>query len=300
MKNNYWAKTIRTFTSVLPVSKNRKGEEGHNWTNNGDPKPGETLHSNKKAHVASAFEVAHDAGLRTGMWATKTKFSLFHESCKVAEAAESQANKMDVFYRQSTAETLTASFLVEMKQRQLNYAFIHFGDTDGAGHSKGWGGEEYNAAMIRIDGCVGQILSLVESTDGLRGTTAIVVTADHGGEGKDHGDATKAIDYTIPFVVWGAGVDQGDLYAMNPTRQDPGTGRPTYAEEKQPVRNGDAGNLGMRLLGLQAIPGSMIGNSLDLKTQKATAAQPAPAPAQGSQPALTMPKPTTQPSKQAA
>ena len=26
MKNNYWAKTIRTFTSVLPVSKNRKGE----------------------------------------------------------------------------------------------------------------------------------------------------------------------------------------------------------------------------------------------------------------------------------
>lgn len=288
------ARTDYDYTITLPnhtcmvTSRRVTGEEGHNWTYNSDPKPGQTLHSNKGSHVASAFEVAHDAGLRTGMWATKTKFSLFRDSCKVAEAAESQADRMDVFVRKDNAVALTADFLQQMKDRPLNYAFVHFGDTDAAGHSKGWGGEEYNAAMIRIDGCIGQILDLVASSDALRGTTTIVMTADHGGEGTDHGDPTKAIDYTIPFVTWGAGVDHGDLYEMNPTRQDPGTGRPTYAEEKQPVRNGDAGNLGMRLLGLKAIPGSMIGNSLDLKTHKAARVP------------QIAPSPTTQPSRQAA
>src|SRR5690242_3909246 len=108
------ARTDYDYTITLPnhtcmvTSRRVMGEEGHNWTNNGDPKPGQTLHSNKGAHVASAFEVAHDAGLRTGMWATKTKFSLFHESCKVAEAAESQADRMDVFIRMNTAVALTA------------------------------------------------------------------------------------------------------------------------------------------------------------------------------------------------
>lgn len=296
------ARTDYDFTITLPnhtcmvTSRRVTGPEGHNWTINTDPKPGQTLHSNKGSHVASAFEVAHDAGLSTGMWATKTKFSLFRDSCKVAEAAESQADRMDIFSRKDNALTLTADFLQQMQQKPLNYAFVHFGDTDAAGHSKGWGGEEYNAAMIRIDGCIGQILDLIASTDSLRGTTAIIMTADHGGEGTDHGDATKPIDYTIPFVTWGAGVDQGDLYTMNPTRQDPGTTRPTYAEPKQPVRNGDAGNLAMRLLGLKAIPGSMIGNTLDLQTQNTTPAQPA----QPAQRIVPAPTPTTQPARQAA
>lgn len=290
------ARTDYDYTNTLPnhtcmvTGRRVKGAEGHNWTDNGDPKPGQTLHTRKGSHVASAFEVAHDSRLRTGMWATKSKFSLYHASCQVEAGAATQVNKMDLFCRLEGAELVTANFIDEMKANPLHYAFIHFGDPDGAGHAQGWGSDAYNAALARVDGCIGRILDLVDSTEALRGKTAVIVTADHGGEGKDHSDAKKAINYTIPFWTWGAGVDQGELYAMNPTRQDPGIGRPTYEEEKQPVRNGDAGNLGMRLLGLPAIPGSMIGEALDLRTRKAEPAAPAG----------NMPAPATRPAREAA
>ena len=78
----------------------------------------------------------------------------------------------------------------------------------------------------------------------------MILSADHGGTGTDHDDETNAANYTIPFFVWGDGVQAGaDLYALNAgARANPGTTRPSYTAAVQPIRNGDGGNLALAAL----------------------------------------------------
>ena len=70
----------------------------------------------------------------------------------------------------------------------------------------------------------------------------------------------------IPFYVWGVSIAAGvDLYELNPnTRLDPARSIPSMSAPVQPIRNGDAGNLALQLLGLPVIPNSTINASQDL------------------------------------
>ncbi len=124
---------------------------GHDWTINSDP--GErTLHSNRHEYVASAFDVAHDHGLRTAMFASKTKFSLYDQSYDERNGAPDKTgedngrDKIDLYVRDGSTE-MSERFFAEMKANPFNYVFVHFADTDSAGHSKKWGSPEYNAAL---------------------------------------------------------------------------------------------------------------------------------------------------------
>ena len=85
-----------------------------------------------------------------------------------------------------------------------------------------------------------------------RGLTChyVVLTADHGGRGRHHGDVTKAHNYTVPFVVWGVDAASGaDLYDLNQDDyRDPGARRTTYRAAQQPIRNGEVANLALDLL----------------------------------------------------
>ncbi len=262
--------TLPNHTSMV-TSRRIKGVDGHNWTNNTNPAKGVTLHSHKGSYVASVFDVAHDHGLRTGVWATKTKFSLFPDSYNDVNGApdttgqDNGRKKVDYSYIKSSVE-LTDNFVSYMATNPCQFAFVHFGECDGAGHKDGWGSDPYYAALVMLDGQLGRIMDFIATNVNLKGKTTLIVTADHGGAGKDHHDTSKPLDYTIPFYVWGVGTHPGDLYAMNADcRQAPGEGRPDYAAPKQPIRNGEVGNLALSLLGLPPIPGSMIDAKQDLR-----------------------------------
>jgi predicted AlkP superfamily pyrophosphatase or phosphodiesterase len=244
---------------------------GHQWTVNSDP--GErTLHTNRHDYVASTFDVAHDNGLRTGVFAGKSKFVVYDQSYDERNGApdttgeDNGRDKIDVYLRAGAHEA-TDRLIEEMKADPFHYTFLHYAEPDSAGHAKKWGSPEYHAAVKKVDECLGKLLALIDGDDRLRGKTAIIISADHGGTGFSHGFNTNPANYVIPFYVWGAGVKPGDLYALNPSsRVDPQAASPDYTERgRQPIRNGDGGNLALSLLGLGPIPGSTINAAQDLK-----------------------------------
>ena len=108
----------------------------------------------------------------------------------------------------------------------------------------------------RLSRSPGLILDAIEERSELDGTV-VVLTADHGGTGRGHSNVRQSANHTIPFVVWGDSVRAGDLYGLSGGVRRPGSRRPGYSG-KQPIRNGDLGNVVTDLLGLDPIPGSRL------------------------------------------
>ena len=259
------------------------GARGHGWTINVDPAPGATLHSNRGAYVASAFDVVHDAGLSTAAYVSKSKFSLFDDSYDAGDGApdttgaDDGRDKIDTFVYERDTDQLVERVVADLGGSPAAYTFVHLRDPDATGHWRRWSvreGSRYLRAVRRADDRIGRILDAIEGDSRLRGRTAVIVTADHGGSGRHHA-AERPLHYTVPFYVWGPGVAPASLYALNPgTRADPGAANPGLDAARQPVRNGDAANLALRLLDLGPVPGSTWGAGARLRVR----AEPPPGP----------------------
>lgn len=277
----FFTVTLPNHTSMLtgrPVLQPEGLPEGifHGWTLNHLPPHGATLHNtgNPEAeYIASVFDVVHDAGLSTALFASKDKFIIYEQSYnETTGAADSHGrDKIDQYFFQDDGPPVFSGgmndeFLKEMAARRFNYAFVHYRDTDSVGHAFGWGSAAYNQAIATVDGYLADVLRLAESDAELALKTTVIVTTDHGGIGFNHYESELTDNFRIPLFVWGAGVGRGDLYAMNVhSRADPGDERPEYAAGKQPIRNGGTGNLALTLLGLDPIPGSLINAEQDLR-----------------------------------
>ncbi|MCI0491723.1 MAG: alkaline phosphatase family protein [Planctomycetes bacterium] len=247
-------------------------ESGHAWTGNSDPNAGQTIHNNKGGgfYAESVFDLMHDNGLRTGMWAGKTKLSLIDTSYNGTNGApdmvtppDNGMDKIDTYVYDANPTALVSNFISSMNANPYNYSLVHLVNPDAAGS---WGGTNYNNAVKAVDGYVGQILNMVNNNATLRNKTSIILTADHGGEGNGHSVNTAYLNYTIPFYVWSPDCASAnrDLYAINSTvRTNPGSGRPAYSSNvtynaDQPIRNSEGANLALDLLDLPAITGSLM------------------------------------------
>ena len=262
------ARTDADHTVTLPnhiamiTGRPAGGERGHGWAGNGTPGPNETIHSRKGVFVPSVFDIVHEWGLGTALYAGKPKFVLFEQS---------YGEWIDALVLDSDTPTLIDGYLQALAREQFGFSFIHLRDPDGAGH--GWGftpepGSAYAAALSLVDGQMARLLATIEATEGLRGTTIVILTSDHGGNGVGHGTATNPDNFVIPFYVWGAGVAMADLYALNADRRvDPDGAHLGLDAAPPPIRNGDAANLALRLLGLPPLPGSSIGAADPLRVR---------------------------------
>jgi len=83
--------------------------------------------------------------------------------------------------------------------------FVHLGGPDRAGHADGWMSPAYGRAVAVSDAVVARLVTAASQAFGPDGFT-LILTADHGGHGRDHGSDDPR-DVTIPWVAWGRFVD---------------------------------------------------------------------------------------------
>ena len=149
--------------------------------------------------VPSIFVLAHQAGLRTAAFFSKSKLrqlaapgALDHE--------ESPPGGYEV-PGERTALDVSSYFATGARP---NLLFIHLADADRAGHKNGWMSPAYREAAERVDVVIEEMLQAADSALG-KGEYTVIVTADHGGSGRRHrvGDARNV---TIPWIASGKGV----------------------------------------------------------------------------------------------
>ncbi len=255
------ARTARERTETLPDHTTQltgrrvdAGRGGHGVTWN-EHRPGTTVQRAAGGPVRSVLSEVRRAGLDTAVFVAKQKLSLFRRSWPRA---------VDRFVLEPDSAALVRRARRDLARHDRALTFVHLPDPDAAGHAHGFGSAAYDDAVRRADRLVGRLLARVESTPRLAAAVRVVLTSDHGGTGTRHDDARRAVNYTVPFVAWGPGVDAADLYDLNPDYRAPGDGRPGYGRARQPVRNGDLANLALDLLGLPAVPGSQMNAEQDL------------------------------------
>jgi Type I phosphodiesterase / nucleotide pyrophosphatase len=223
--------------------------DGHGVTVNEDT--GQTVQQLAGHDVASAFDVVHAAGGSTALFSTKDKFAMFARSWDPA---------LDRFEYLPDDRVLMSAAIADLVSSRRTFTFVHLGLVDEVGHASGWLSSRQVEAAHEADDLVGELVAAVASDPKLARRVVIVVTADHGGVGRDHGDSLDPRNFTVPFVVQGATVASGaDLYALNPSLADPGDSQPFYDAAQGPVRNGFVANVVTALLGLEPVPGSTLG-----------------------------------------
>ncbi len=258
------------------------------WTLHGyyEYDPGEWTGNEDLTYVRSPFNVVHDSGMVTALYAGKDKFSIFDQSYDIdiydyttdsgnhEEADWKSTVLMNKFINQTTGIPATYN------GKDLDFVFFHFKGPDKVGHNKyssvgplgpwnsgGWKGNVESLDDHLGDGeDKGTIFEMVENKSNVAWyyNTVVILTADHGGKDYDHSNASLLENYTIPFGVWGHLIPKGrDAYAYSGgSRTPPGSSvNPSYPEDYsdmsgQPIRHADGVDLGLSLMGLSRIDGT--------------------------------------------
>ena len=154
--------------------------------------------------VPTVFGVARAQGYRTAAFFSKAKFGSLQ---RPGTLDYSQAPG-GWFGHWSSSRTV-ADVRAYLEGARPNLLFVHLSDPDRAGHSDGWMSDAYGRAVRSADAAVGELMVAADAAFG-PGSYALLVTADHGGHGYDHGTDDPR-DVTIPWIAWGRGASAGAL-----------------------------------------------------------------------------------------
>lgn len=149
--------------------------------------------------VETIFSVAKKDGFRTAMVVGKPKLRLL----------DKPGTLDDDVLEEGDARAVGRAARQILRQKNPDLLFVHFAQPDEAGHDWGWGDErtgtaaspQYQNALEACDRALGTLLREIHRS-GRRGTTLIILTADHGGMGRNHGGDDPQ-ETTIPWIASG-------------------------------------------------------------------------------------------------
>lgn len=173
--------------------------------------------------VPTVFSIAKEHGFTTAMFVGKVKFRhldlpgtvdtfVFPLPNLPADAQAAEKSKVEA---KAVAKAFASALAGGLKP---NLCFIHFSDTDTAGHKYGWGSPEQIKAFANCDAALKIVMDAIRKAD-LADSSVVILTADHGGHNATpeqlkanptmakgtHGLAIPD-DLNIPWIAWGKGV----------------------------------------------------------------------------------------------
>lgn len=143
------------------------------------------------------FEVAKRAGYSTAMAAGKIKFD-----------ALAKPGTIDFCYLPpnglTTDDDVAMAAVKIIHEQKPGVFFVHFPGPDSTGHQKGWGTEEQLKSVENVDACLKRVLDAY-TEEKLLSSTVVLLTADHGGAGNNHGPDDPRSRH-IPWIISGPGI----------------------------------------------------------------------------------------------
>ena len=140
------------------------------------------------------FELAKRAGFTTALVSGKSKF------VALARPGSVDWLKLPPVGVNPSDEEVAALAATLISEVSPQVRAVHFGDVDRAGHAHGWGSPDQLDAIAKADAALGTVIGAVQSA-GRHDDTLLIVTADHGGFYRGHGNDPRATH--IPWIARG-------------------------------------------------------------------------------------------------
>ncbi len=144
--------------------------------------------------VPTVFGLARNYGYTTALFAGKPKFRHLN--------VPGTLDEFEIPAYSAKVVAQTAARYIEAKKPNL--CFIHFADSDGAGHKYGWGTPQQVRSFADEDAALKIVREAVKKA-GIEKESVFILSADHGGHAKTHG-TSRPDDMTIPWIAWGEAV----------------------------------------------------------------------------------------------
>lgn len=163
----------------------------------------------RAVRVDNLFARAQEAGLPAALATMGSWEKLYGPWVSSVYTASWSASGHDYQAVAPTTEAIGAEALRVLQEGRVRMLYVHFGETDEAGHARGGDSAEYLAAARHVDA---QIAAIAAALDWSRDT--LILTADHGmsgdrrGNGGGHGGDEPEVR-RVPLVLVGHGVAPG-------------------------------------------------------------------------------------------